>query len=216
MLKMHKSGVSLPEMEATPGLRERKKQRTREAIVDAAFELFAERGFDGTTIADIADAADIAPRTFFSYFPSKDDVVFHDFEESYEMLASWLRDREPGTNAFDALRTGVTSMIAEIDATRVREKRLRKQLIRENESLAAHSEYLGRKFGELLGQAAADDLGDEPSDLRPRLVAAATVAAIRVIDDLPDDDVEHSAETIDSLFAFLRGGLAALQDQSRS
>ena len=130
-------------MEATPGLRERKKQRTREAIVEAAFELFAERGFDGTTIADIAEAAEIAPRTFFSYFPSKDDVVFHDFEEHYAMVASWLRDREPGTNTIDALRRGHRERDregGEIDAAHMREKRLRKRLIRENESLAAHSQ----------------------------------------------------------------------------
>src|ERR687891_2767716 len=110
-------------MEAAPGLRERKKQRTREAIVDAAFELFDERGFDGTTIADIAEKADIAPRTFFSYFPSKDDVVFHDFEERYEMIAGWLRDRDPGTNAIDALRAGIEGMGGEVDPTDMREKR---------------------------------------------------------------------------------------------
>src|ERR671919_1212424 len=101
-------------MEATPGLRERKKQRTRETIVEAAFELFDERGFDGTTIADIAEAAEIAPRTFFSYFPSKDDVVFHDFEEKQSMVASWLRDREPGTNAIDALQQGIEGQLGEI------------------------------------------------------------------------------------------------------
>jgi AcrR family transcriptional regulator len=200
-------------MEATPGLRERKKQRTREAIVEAAFELFAERGFDGTTIADIADAADIAPRTFFSYFPSKDDVVFHDFEEKHAMVASWLRDREPGTNAFDALRAGIAGLSAETSAAGLQEKRLRKRLIRENESLAAHSEHLTGKFAELIAEATAEDLGDEPGDLRPRLIAAAAAAAMGVIDDMPEDDVEHSLETIDSLFAFLRGGLAALQDQ---
>jgi AcrR family transcriptional regulator len=200
-------------MEATPGLRERKKQRTREAIVDAAFELFEERGFDGTTIADIAEQAEIAPRTFFSYFPSKDDVVFHDFEEKYELLASWLRDREPGTNAFDAVRAGIANNLGAADPDHLREKQLRKRLIRENDSLAAHSEHLRGKFAELLGQAVAEDLGDEPGDLRPRLVAAASAAAIGVIDDMPDEDVEHSVETLESLLAFLRGGLAAMQDQ---
>ena len=147
-------------MEATPGLRERKKQRTREAIVDAAFELFAERGFDGTTIADIADGAEIAPRTFFSYFPSKDDVVFHDFEERHAMVASWLRDRGPGTNAIDALRAGIESMVGEADPAELRRaKRLRKRLIRENESLAAHSEHLRGKFAELLKMLKAEPTG---------------------------------------------------------
>jgi hypothetical protein len=118
--------------------------------------------------------------------------------------------------AFDALRAGITSKIAEVDPAHVREKRLRKRLIRENESLAAHSDHLSGKFAELLGEAVAQDLGDDPNDLRPRHVAAAAAAAIRVIDDMPDDDIEHSAETIDSLLAFLRGGLAALQDQTRA
>ena len=202
-------------MEATPGLRERKKQRTREQIVEAAFELFAERGFDGTTIADIAEAADIAPRTFFSYFPSKDDVVFHDFEEKHALVASWLNDRDPGTNTIDALRAGMASPNGLIDPGHLEEKRLRKRLIRENESLTAHSEHLRGKFTELLAEGVAQDLDAAPGDLRPRLVAAAAAAAVGVLDDLPDDDAAHTVETFESLIAFLRGGLAALQDQSR-
>jgi AcrR family transcriptional regulator len=205
-------------MEAAAGLRERKKQRTREAIVDAAFELFAERGFDGTTIAEIADAAEIAPRTFFSYFPSKDDVVFYDFEEKYAMVASWLHDRDPGTNAIDALQQGIEGQIGEIgevDPDHLREKQLRGRLIRENEELAAHSHHLRGKFSELLAEAVANDLGDAPADLRPRMVAAAATAAMGVIDDTPEEDVELSAQTFASLLAFLRGGLEALQDQSR-
>jgi AcrR family transcriptional regulator len=199
-------------VEATLGLRERKKQRTRQAIVDAAFTLFAERGYDGTTVADIAEAAEVAPRTFFSYFPSKDDVVFHDFEEKHAMVASWLRDREPGTNTVDALRAGIDEMVGELDPEQLREKRLRQRLVRENESLTAHSQHLRGKFAELFAEAVARDLGDEPEDLRPRLVAAAATAAMAVIDDQAEED-EHSMETLDSLLAFLRGGLAALQEQ---
>jgi AcrR family transcriptional regulator len=202
-------------MEATPGLRERKKQRTREAIVESAFELFDERGFDGTTIADIAEKADIAPRTFFSYFPSKDDVVFHDFSEKHAELESWLRDREPGTNAFDALRAGIEGMGAEPDPSHLEQKQCRARLIRENDSLAAHSEHLQGKFAETVAQAVAEDLGDDPDDLRPRLVAAATAAAIGVINEMSDDEAAHSAETFESVLAFLRGGLAAMQEQAR-
>ena len=156
-------------MEATQGLRERKKQKTRETIVEAAFELFAERGFDGTTIADIAEAAEIAPRTFFSYFPSKDDVVFHDFEQKQALFASWLNDREPGTNAIDALRAGIESSIAEVEADpdHMRKERLRKQLIRDNESLTAHSQHLQGRFADMLAEAVAVDLGDAPATCAP-------------------------------------------------
>ena len=212
---MQDFGYDWQTMDASPGLRERKKQRTRERIVEASFELFEERGFEGTTIADIAGAADIAPRTFFSYFPSKDDVVFHDFEATHAIVATWLREREPGTNTIDALRAGIAGSKRELDDELLCEKRLRKRLIRENEPLTAHSQHLLGKFAELIAEAVAQDLGDEPGDLRPRLVAAAAVAAIQVIDDLPDEDAEHSVETLDSLLAFLRGGLAALQDQQR-
>ena len=96
---------------ALMGLRERKKEQTRRAIEDAAFRLFAERGFQATTVADIADAADVAPRTFFAYFPSKEDVLFADFDETFEALAARLRGRPPGESTFDALRDWITGLL---------------------------------------------------------------------------------------------------------
>jgi AcrR family transcriptional regulator len=203
-------------MEAATGLRERKKARTREAIVRAAFDLFEERGFEGTTVADIAEAAEIAPRTFFSYFPSKDDVVFHDFEEKFAELGDLLREREPGTNTFDALRAGIEDGMGPPEASHLAEKRCRMRLIRESESLAAHDQFLRSKFASLVADAVADDLGVEPDDVRARIVAASMGAAIEILQELPDqaDDVESARETIDALLSFMRGGLAALQEQN--
>src|SRR5262245_22638787 len=86
------------------GLRERKKQATRQAIHEAAMKLFAERGYDATTIADIADAAGISPRTFFSYFSAKEEVVFQKFDMAYEEFSRALLDRPEGVTALTALR----------------------------------------------------------------------------------------------------------------
>src|ERR1044072_7719027 len=93
------------------GHRERKKRRTREQIVDAAFRLFAERGYAATTVADIAAAADIAPRTFFSYFPSKEEVVFHDFDVLFGSLRDAIQERPAGISAIDALREWISQAL---------------------------------------------------------------------------------------------------------
>ena len=100
------------------GLRERKKEQTRRAIEDAAFRLFEERGYAATTVADIAEAADIAPRTFFAYFPSKEAVVFHDTERDHESLAERLASRPEGEYAFTALRRWIDERIADHGAVR--------------------------------------------------------------------------------------------------
>jgi AcrR family transcriptional regulator len=77
-------------------LRERKRLRTRQALIDAAAELFEQRGYDGTTIADIAAAADISTRTFFSYFASKEDVLFPDADARVKAALTAIDERRPG------------------------------------------------------------------------------------------------------------------------
>ena len=182
--------------------------------------LFAERGYQATTIADIATAADVAPRTFFSYFPSKEAVVFHNLDRDLDALASMLRDRLPGETVFDALRRWIAAMF---DAWLVEEDQtvLRKRLCREDEGLANFQGGVMARIHDLLLEAIAKDL-DEPQDaLRPRLVVAAAVAALSSLDHSFDDNDERTpldkAEALavlDNALVFLRGGIDALQDQS--
>jgi AcrR family transcriptional regulator len=203
---------------AQQGLRERKKQRTREQIIEAAMRLFAERGYHGTTIADIAAEAEVAPRTFFSYFPSKEAVVFHNVDRDLEGLASALRDRLPGETAFDALRRWIDARFDEWMAEED-EALLRKRLCREDEGLANFQGGVLARVQELLLGAIADDLGEPPDALRPRLVAAAAVAALTSLEGTLEKDADHEANKaaalamLDDVIAFLGGGLDALQDR---
>jgi AcrR family transcriptional regulator len=199
----------------TQGLRERKKQRTRQQIIDAAMGLFAERGYHTTTIADIAEAAEVAPRTFFSYFPSKEAVVFHNVDRDMDALAAALRDRLPGETAFDALRRWVDAMFDEWMAEGD-QALLRKRLCREDEGLANFQGGVMARMHELLLEAIAHDLDEAPDALRPRLVAAAAVAALTSLEGSFDRSAGPVAKAdalavLDEAMLFLRGGLGALQ-----
>ena len=201
------------------GLRERKKQRTREQIIEAAMGLFAERGYQATTIADIAAAADVAPRTFFSYFPSKEAVVFHNVDRDLDGLAATLRDRLPGETAFDALRRWIDAMFDKWTAEE-QETILRKRLCGEDEGLANFEGGVMARINELLLEAIANDLGEPQDALRPRLVAAAAMAALTSLEGKDDEQSTHGVPVdkaealtvLDDAMLFLRGGLDALQD----
>jgi AcrR family transcriptional regulator len=197
------------------GLRERKKQRTREQIVEAATRLFAERGYEAATIADIAAAADIAPRTFFAYFPSKEAVVFHDAERDYDSLSERLTRRPDGEYAFTALRRWIDERIASAEPDRDG-ARLRKELCAHSEELQRIQHGIMARFEELLRGEIARDL-DEPADaLRPRLVAAATIAGLRLLVDAPPRSPDESAAVLDEVLAFMQSGLEGLQLRERA
>ena len=196
------------------GHRERKKQRTREQIVDAAFKLFAERGYAATTVADIAAAADIAPRTFFSYFASKEAVVFFDFDGLFGSLSAAILERPEGVSAIDALREWVSQALP-VEHDHSPEAELRKRMCIDEPVLAAHQQHLLSKLEDILREGVARDLGEPPDGLRPRMVSAAAVAAMASLDASPGSKSERMA-LLDDALVFVRGGVAALVRPRRS
>ncbi|UAJ79043.1 TetR family transcriptional regulator [Leifsonia sp. ZF2019] len=107
------------------GLRQRKRDRTREALVASAVRLFAERGYDGVTVAEIAEEAEVGARTFFAYFASKEDLLFPDAQLRVSAAVDALRDHAPGEAPMSALvraldSAGVTGSDMTSDAARLR------------------------------------------------------------------------------------------------
>lgn len=95
------------------GLRERKKERTRQAIIEAAWELFRQKGYDAATIDEIADSADVSRRTFFRYFPTKEAVVFHSSADRLVLLQGLLNDGGSGFDAVSRACLGIAQHYAE-------------------------------------------------------------------------------------------------------
>src|SRR3954452_13791250 len=87
-----------------PGLRERKKERTRRHIADTARRLFAERGFERVTVAQIAREAEVSEATVFNYFPTKEDLFYSRLEAFEAELLEAIRHREPRTSVLAAFR----------------------------------------------------------------------------------------------------------------
>ncbi|MGV9774529.1 TetR/AcrR family transcriptional regulator [Streptosporangium sp. NPDC003464] len=110
------------------GLRERKKLRTRRALIEAALRLFEEKGYEETTVAEIAAAADISTRTFFSYFASKEDVLFFDGQARVDAIIEMIAQRRAEESVVEILlRVAETGMrmaerdvVMELDPLRVR------------------------------------------------------------------------------------------------
>jgi AcrR family transcriptional regulator len=199
---------------ARPGLRERKKQQTREKIERVALELFAERGYDHTTLAEIAEAADVSPRTIFAYFESKEDILFCELPSLYDRLAQTLEQRPPGATTVDALRDSLSA-----SSSADEQAMLRKRIIGESEGLRLAARVREASLEELIAKSITRDLGDAgPDDLRPVLIAASVTAAFSAVRDRlnPEGSAEpisheEALAILDQVVEFLRGGLEALQ-----
>ncbi|HEU4655880.1 MAG TPA: helix-turn-helix domain-containing protein [Capillimicrobium sp.] len=207
------------------GLRERKKLRTRETIARVALDLFDRQGFRATTIAEIAEAADVAPRTVSAYFPAKEDLVFADQDEICDALAARLDQRRPGETAIDALRNWIVENLPAWEA-REPELRTRRRVIESDDGLRNYGRRFHLRAQEIVATAIARDLGGSPDDLEVRMAAAATAAVLDVLGELRDRFHEESAATgdvssrrdeaialVDRALVFVGAGVRALRER---
>lgn len=205
-----------------PGLRERKKQRRRETIARVALELFDRHGFAATTIPQIAEAADVSPRTVSSYFPAKEDLVFPDTAESFERLEQRLRQRLPGESAMDALRAWI---MAELPGWEGRDAQLRMQrrVIESDGGLQAVERHHHAQAERRIADAIAHDLGSPVDELEPRMAAAATIAIFDVLGEHRKQAPERepialageqpeALVLLDRALTFVAAGVQAMRD----
>jgi AcrR family transcriptional regulator len=198
------------------GLRERKKQRTRDTIARVALELFAERGYHATTLGDIAEAADVSTRTIFAYFPSKEDILFCDFPAMKDAFRRALADRPPGVDALEAVRNFILA-VPHVEARGDLHEQ-QKLIVGGDETLRSHMRARMGQLEELVAAAIAQDIGADADDLRPHVVAASLMAAFEVLENKSattsePKTAEHVVRAIDPIITFLRGGLEALARQ---
>ncbi len=165
-------------MEENLGLRERKKRERRRCIEDAAIGLFEDNGFDGTTIEQIAAAADIAPRTFFYYFPTKEDVVLADYSIRLERIIAELRERPGSEPPWDALQACFVEVATDYEAAQDDLAR-RFTIMASNATVFARSLQLQAGWEDALAVVLNQRANTESEDLESRLLASAALACMR-------------------------------------
>ncbi|GAA3198075.1 TetR family transcriptional regulator [Actinocorallia longicatena] len=171
------------------GRRERKKQATREALVDAAFRLFEERGFEEVTVEEISDAVDVSSRTFFRYFRSKEDVVLTFQEEMQEAVLAALRSRPAAEPVLTAVRAAATVIAEDCEGgaggfSPARFDLFQRMMMTSPGVLGSSLEHQQKKCTDLAAEIALRMGVDPLEDDRPYVVAAIASTAFQTAADL--------------------------------
>jgi AcrR family transcriptional regulator len=177
-------------MAAQAGLRQRRKQETRASIAAAAKRLFALRGFDHVTVAQVARAAHVSEKTVFNYFPTKEDLFYTQLESFEDELLAAIRDRAPGRTILDAYRgfllarRGVFGRLAE-DGGEVALDELRTltRIVTRSPSLLAREEHVFARVTASLAALLADETGRDEGDIESWVVANALLGIHRGLVD---------------------------------
>jgi AcrR family transcriptional regulator len=159
------------------GLRERKKQQTKERLIGAALRLFRDRGYEGATVESIAEQAEVSVTTFFRYFDSKEDVFLEGHRAIIDRVEAAIRERSPGVSVIAALRGTIVEILRAQPELEIRDEPQHKDLdaVPElRERIREHEEQIRGAISD----AYAEQLGVPVDDMRPRLLAGAVLSAI--------------------------------------
>jgi len=192
----------------TTGLRERKKLRTRHALGAAALELAVRHGLDGVTVEQIAEAADVSPRTFFNYFSSKEEAVVAADVERARATAERLAARPADEPVLTSVRAVVREMVDGADA-RARDWVRQVRLVRANPALVPHQLAAYAAIEAQLAAVIAERTGLDAGDLYPALTAAAVMSATRTATTrwLASDGATDLVTWLDEALDLLETGL---------
>ena len=188
----------------------RRRATSRAELEQAAFVLFAAQGFDATTVDEIAAAAGIGRRTFFRYFPSKNDIPWGAFEHELERMRVRLKACPPEVPLMDAIR------VALIDFNRVAPAqvplhRRRMELILRVPTLLAHSTLRFTAWREVVAEFAAERTGRRADDLAPQAIAHAVLGvAIAAYEHWLDDPGSDLGALLDDAMRQLSGAFGAV------
>lgn len=192
------------------GLRERKKARTRVALIEAALRLYREHGFEGVTVAEIARGADVSTRTFFSYFEAKEDVFLGRGDDRLERLVAAIRERRPGEPILTAARRELIRRREPNERNKVERSSPGPGLdeLLRHPAIAARLRERWNRWEDILAVAIATDVGARPEDPEPRVVAAAITGAIRVAASAAEEQPGRRHAVAERVFDLLAAGLA--------
>jgi AcrR family transcriptional regulator len=200
------------------GLRERKKRATRIAIRDAAMTLFADQGFGGTTIDEIAEAADVSRATVFSYYPTKEEIVHGEGAAAIDGLAIRLRERPEQETTITVVRAWLDELTGWFEPELV----LQQRLAREVPVVGARRLQLFGEAERAIADSLEGELGIEQR-LAARLAGAALVAGLRVAEEtaaarMAEEDraltESEAAALLDGAVLFAEAGIAAIKARS--
>lgn len=181
------------------GRRERKKAATRQSIADAALDLFLQRGFDGVSIKDIADQADVSTTTIFKHFPSKEALLFDREDDFDTRVAAAVRERLAGTSVLDALRAHALDVWVPVAADPVLAEIT--ALVERTPALGEYGEHLWSRHAAALAIVIAEAL-DRPVDDLPSAAIARFVVQIPIL----AKGRENPRAAIETLFDILADG----------